>query len=119
MSNRRKTGPTYFLTAFVRIYRLAVSTISGVKTVSPAREQGLHADILGQLVHSFWRESCVFLKRGQCTYSIHICTIFRRYVASFGGVSDDSPPDIVEDAYRDLYVWVYFHHPGSPVASEN
>jgi len=59
MSDRSKTEPTYSLTAFVGINRLAVSTISGVETVSPAREQGLHADILAQSTHSVWRESYV------------------------------------------------------------
>ena len=59
MNDRSKTGHTYSLTTLIRINRLAVSTISGVKTVSPARELGLHADILAQLVHSAWRKSCV------------------------------------------------------------
>ena len=59
MSDRGRTEPIYSLTAFVRVNRFAMSTIAEMKFVSPARERGLHANILAQLVHSVWRESCV------------------------------------------------------------
>ena len=44
--------------------------------------------------------------------------MFHKHVVSFGGVSDPSPADIAEDAYRDLYVWIFFRRPESPVVSE-
>jgi hypothetical protein len=47
------------LTAFVRINRLAVSTVSTARCVSLAREYKLRADILEQLAHSVRREHCV------------------------------------------------------------
>lgn len=109
-----------YLTALVRIDRLAMSAIAGVRLISSARERGLRADILEQLAHSGQSKYCV--SHGGKD-RVHTPFISVRYFIGMSSllvdVSGSSSADYVEALYRNLYIWVCFHHPRAPIASEN
>lgn len=107
------------LTAFVRINRLAVSTVSGVGHVSPAREQELDSYILEQLVHSVGGGHCVSHgnQRNVRTPLIFVGD-FIGMPSLWVGLVTVPRVDHPEVVYRDLYVWVCFHHPRPPTAGE-
>lgn len=108
------------LTAFVGINRLAVSTVSTAGHVSLAREYKLHANILEQLAHSVRREHCA--SHGNMR-GIRTPFVFVGYFIGMSSLSEGLAAiprtDYAAAAYRDLYIWVCFHHPRTPIANEN
>ena len=108
------------LTAFVRINRLAVSTISAARHISPAREYEPRANILEQLAHSARREYCI--SHGH-QGDKRTPFVFVGYFIGMSGLSERLAAIGQEDygvsAYSNLYIWVCSHHSRTPGASEN
>ena len=84
VSDRSKPEFADHLTAFVRVDRLAVSTVSGVKPVSPAQERESHPNILEHVVHSVRRK--YYVSR-ESEGSARTPFIFVRYLIGMSGLS--------------------------------